>query len=58
MLAWNVFQHFYPYFDVVGADWGKELEIALRTAATDATMPPSTGRSIVWSCSCMTAMPI
>ncbi len=36
MLVWNVFQHFYPYFDVVGTDWGKELEIALRTAATDA----------------------
>ncbi|MBN1509607.1 MAG: hypothetical protein JW955_22350 [Sedimentisphaerales bacterium] len=36
MLAWNVFQHFYPYFDVVGTDWGKELEIALRAAAADA----------------------
>jgi C-terminal processing protease CtpA/Prc len=36
MLAWNVFQHFYPYFDVVGTDWSKELEIALRAAATDA----------------------
>jgi hypothetical protein len=36
MLAWNVFQHFYPYFDVVRTDWAKELEIALRAAATDA----------------------
>lgn len=36
MLAWNVFQHFYPYFDVVGTDWGRELEVALRAAATDA----------------------
>jgi len=35
MLAWNVFQHFYPYLDVVGTDWGKELEVALRAAATD-----------------------
>jgi C-terminal processing protease CtpA/Prc len=36
MLTWNVLQHFYPYFDVVGTDWSKELEIALRAAATDA----------------------
>jgi hypothetical protein len=36
MLAWNVFQHFYPYFDVVTAGWAKELETALRAAATDA----------------------
>jgi len=35
MLAWNVLQHFYPYFDVAGTDWGKELQVALRTAATD-----------------------
>ena len=36
MLAWNVFQHFYPHFDVVATDWAEELEIALRAAATDA----------------------
>jgi hypothetical protein len=24
--AWNVFQHFYPYFDVVRVDWEKVLE--------------------------------
>lgn len=34
-LAWNVFQHFYPYFDVVQADWPAELRKALATAATD-----------------------
>jgi len=34
-LAWNVFQHFYPYFDVVDTDWPRELERALTTAATD-----------------------
>src|SRR5262249_3740057 len=34
-LAWNVFQNFYPYFDVVEADWPRELERALTTAATD-----------------------
>jgi C-terminal processing protease CtpA/Prc len=35
-LGWNVFQHFYPYFDVVDADWPAELPRALRSAATDA----------------------
>ena len=29
IIAWNVFQHFYPYFDVVHVDWEKELEQAL-----------------------------
>jgi len=36
ILAWNVFQHFYPYFDVVKTDWSVALETALRSAATDA----------------------
>jgi C-terminal processing protease CtpA/Prc len=35
VLAWNVFQHFYPYFDVTPVDWNAELERALRSAATD-----------------------
>lgn len=35
MTAWNVLQHFYPYFDVIDADWPKELDVALRKAATD-----------------------
>lgn len=35
-LGWNVFQHFYPYFDVADADWPAELPRALRSAATDA----------------------
>ncbi|HEX2207811.1 MAG TPA: S41 family peptidase, partial [Longimicrobium sp.] len=35
-LAWNIFQHFYPYFDVVEVDWPAELPRALSTAATDA----------------------
>jgi C-terminal processing protease CtpA/Prc len=35
-LAWNVFQHFYPYFDVVETDWPHALVKALTTAATDA----------------------
>ncbi|MEB2774663.1 hypothetical protein SYJ56_05060 [Algoriphagus sp. D3-2-R+10] len=28
--AWNVFQHFYPYFDVMGINWEKELDVSLR----------------------------
>jgi len=28
--AWNVFQHFHPYLDQIGADWEKALETALR----------------------------
>ena len=34
-LAWNVFQHFYPYFDVVETDWPAALREALTSAATD-----------------------
>jgi hypothetical protein len=30
ILAWNVFQHFYPYFDVVEVDWPAVLRAALR----------------------------
>ncbi len=32
IIAWNVFQHFYPYFDVIHIDWDKELSIALSNA--------------------------
>lgn len=35
ILAWNILQHFYPYFDVVKTDWPKALTQALTTAATD-----------------------
>ncbi|WGM39233.1 S41 family peptidase [Caulobacter sp. NIBR1757] len=35
VIAWNVFQHFYPYFDVVKTDWSAELPKALTAAATD-----------------------
>jgi len=34
-LAWNAFQHFYPYFDVVETDWPHALVAALTSAATD-----------------------
>lgn len=36
IVAWNVLQHFYPYFDVVETDWPLELDAALRRAASDA----------------------
>ncbi|WP_263784510.1 M56 family metallopeptidase [Salinibacter grassmerensis] len=35
IIAWNVFQHFYPYFDVVDADWDPVLTRSLRRAAAD-----------------------
>lgn len=34
-LAWGIFQHFYPYFEVVKTDWNAELPKALRAAAED-----------------------
>jgi hypothetical protein len=34
-IAWNVMQHFYPYFDVVQTDWPQALTTALTSAATD-----------------------
>ncbi len=36
VIAWNVFQHFYPYFDVIDTDWNASLVRSLTTAATDA----------------------
>ncbi|MEM7307407.1 MAG: S41 family peptidase [Planctomycetota bacterium] len=33
VLAWNVLQHFYPYFDVVETDWDAALVEALQAAA-------------------------
>jgi C-terminal processing protease CtpA/Prc len=35
VLAWNVFQHFYPYFDVVETDWPATLRRSLGQAAVD-----------------------
>jgi C-terminal processing protease CtpA/Prc len=37
IIAWNVFQHFYPYFDVVEVDWDRELTDALKSALEDKT---------------------
>jgi C-terminal processing protease CtpA/Prc len=35
IIAWNVFEHFYPYFDVVKTDWSSVLPEMLERAATD-----------------------
>jgi hypothetical protein len=35
ILAWNVFRHFYPYFDVVKTDWDAVLPASLKRAALD-----------------------
>lgn len=35
VIVWNALQHFYPYFDVVDADWAAELRTALRAAGED-----------------------
>ncbi|TMQ08066.1 MAG: hypothetical protein E6J90_41565 [Deltaproteobacteria bacterium] len=35
IIAWNIFEHFYPYFDVVGTDWMAELPRRLAQAALD-----------------------
>jgi C-terminal processing protease CtpA/Prc len=37
VIAWNIFEHFYPYFDVVGVDWDRELSWALQKALEDKT---------------------
>jgi C-terminal processing protease CtpA/Prc len=33
VIAWNVFRHFYPYFDIAKTDWDAVLPDALRAAA-------------------------
>jgi Peptidase family S41 len=36
IIAWNIFEHFYPYFDVVKTDWSATLPKSLQAAAVDA----------------------
>ncbi len=35
IISWNVFQHFYPYFDIVRTDWMASLSTLLSEAAED-----------------------
>ena len=37
VIAWNVFQHFYPYFDVVEVDWDEVLTGSLERALVGRT---------------------
>ena len=37
IIAWNVFQHFFPYFDQVQVDWDDVLTRSLEKALTDKT---------------------
>jgi len=37
VIAWNVFQHFYPYFDVVDTDWENVLSGTISDALTSWT---------------------
>lgn len=37
IIAWNVFQHFYPYFDVVQTDWDQVLTQTLQRTLADQT---------------------
>jgi hypothetical protein len=37
VIAWNVFEHFYPYFDRIDADWDAVLTEGLRRALADET---------------------
>jgi C-terminal processing protease CtpA/Prc len=33
--AWNIFQHFFPYFDVAKTDWANDLSLALNECYQD-----------------------
>ena len=35
IITWNVFQHFYPYFDLIDLDWEKELTSTLLATYED-----------------------
>ncbi|MDF0716920.1 S41 family peptidase [Muricauda sp. 334s03] len=36
--VYNVFQHFYPYYDVVGTNWNQDLNSALNRSYQDSTL--------------------
>jgi hypothetical protein len=38
IVAWNVLEHFWPYWDVVAVDWNAELDTALSEAVNDRTV--------------------
>ncbi|MCC9167344.1 S41 family peptidase [Pontibacter harenae] len=36
-ITWNIFQHFYPYFEIANTDWHQDLRDAIARAYTDQT---------------------
>ncbi|MBV1858978.1 MAG: hypothetical protein KUG77_11250 [Nannocystaceae bacterium] len=38
VVSWNVFQHFYPYFDVIDTNWATVLEKSLARVQQDASV--------------------
>jgi C-terminal processing protease CtpA/Prc len=38
IITWNIFQHFFPYFNCAQTDWGNDLKIGLENAYTDKTI--------------------
>lgn len=47
VVAWNVFQHFYPYFDVIDTNWEAVLDQALADVQDDASIE-DTHRTLRW----------
>lgn len=37
LITWNVFRHFYPYFDRTKLDWDKEFEMAIKHSFKEGT---------------------
>lgn len=37
VITWNIFQHFYLYFDVIDTDWERQLSLSLQRALADRT---------------------
>ena len=47
VLAWNLFQHFYPYFEQVETDWNAALDVSL-ASATNAKTRDDVTRTLKW----------
>lgn len=37
VIAWNIFEHLYPYFDMITTNWNQMLRLSLSSAAKDST---------------------
>ena len=47
VLLWNIFQHFYPYFEQVETDWDNALEVGLRNGLAAADRSSAT-KNVKW----------